>query len=58
LNNLQQLSELMTLAKSLPPDDKAQLIKELLGTSGMAVIFGNGLSTAEIVTQIQTMEEA
>ncbi|MBD1836656.1 hypothetical protein [Coleofasciculus sp. FACHB-501] len=51
-----KLDELKPLVQQLSAQEKAELVKELIGTdSGLQVVLGGSVSTsAEIVIQIQT----
>lgn len=55
--NSSELDDIVSVATKLPASEKAKLVQKLLGTDGMTVIFGNGLTTAQVVIQIQSMEK-
>lgn len=57
MNNFKEtsLSDVLPLIEKLPVEEKAQLVKKLLGTEGLSVVLGNNQLSGSIIVQINTM---
>lgn len=59
--NSRSFEQLMEEIASLPPDEKAELVSQILGDRpGVSVVFGNGgnhVQKAELVVQINSADK-
>lgn len=57
MNNQKEsrIEDVLPLVEKLPVEEKAQLVKKLLGTEGLSVVLGNNQLTGSIIVQINTM---
>ena len=50
-----RIEDILPLAEKLSVEEKAQLVKKLLGTEGLSVVLGNNQISGSIIVQINTM---
>lgn len=57
MNNFKEtaLSDVLPLVEKLSVEEKAQLVKKLLGTEGLSVVLGNNHLSGSIAVQINMM---